>query len=786
LKTTTHNIAGGGKMKIEHEDTLKKALVEGINIFLGAGFSILAQDENGNNLPTGNELVEELVSKFDCGHLKNLPLDKLCTIIRKKHGVRLDEFLKKRFTVKKFNSAYANLLNLQIHKIFTTNIDDLLSCVFQSDQNYYLNDVRIRGPVFADKRAIDFIPLHGNVSHQYAQFDFTTLDIVSSFDEDRDKWYFFSEALQEKPSLFIGTSINDTGIIKVLDARTSGGRQNTDKWILLFDTEDEYEEYYRALGFKIISADVLELLKYFEQFKNPAIKTTKEIFSLDTSERFPGFALPLPSVVPVRSLIEFYKGAAPIWYDIYEDKLHKTKYYDEIINYINGRLNVIVIGIPASGKTALMMQLAAFSKFKGHKLICDALTVEKADWIIKRLSGEAALIFIDNFSGDVESFKKLMDSSNIRIVGFDRDYSFEITQHFFFDFKGKVINVTDLQKEDCIAIVDKIPPEIRKENIRYEGNPSIYELIEMNVKFPSIKVRFKSVISDLERNNLLLLQFFVMCCYVHSCKTPVSFDMAYAFLREDITNFRDVYELIGQLGKLLKDYNAEELVDTQQDYFVPRSTFVSEAILYQISPQLFKKALLMFHEHVSPARICRYDIFKRRAFDAKRVAAFAFPDYNEGKAFYEKMFFRDNSPFLRQQGALYLQKKGQSQEAFKWIDEARLLCGDKSFTIRNSYAAIIFDANINRESDDPTVRKTLDESMAILDKCYLHDKWKIYHAITFADQAMQYHDKYSDGKSIDYLRLAKKWIVEELSNNSWHRQLRQINIRLSGYDRYLV
>lgn len=51
--------------RFDCKNTFLEALHNGINLFVGAGFSIHAKDELGNNLPTGKHLLSELhLAKF--------------------------------------------------------------------------------------------------------------------------------------------------------------------------------------------------------------------------------------------------------------------------------------------------------------------------------------------------------------------------------------------------------------------------------------------------------------------------------------------------------------------------------------------------------------------------------------------------------------------------------------------------------------------------------------------------------------------------------------------------
>jgi hypothetical protein len=310
---------------------------------------------------------------------------------------------------------------------------------------------------------------------------------------------------------------------------------------------------------------------------------------------------------------------------------------------------------------------------------------------------------------------------------------------------------------------------------------SLFEFITLNIKTPIINERFETLITELENpklenltelNKTNLTDFFVMCCYVHACGTPVSFDMAFSFLGETIKNYNEVYEIRNQLGALIKEYIGD-YIDELQDYFTARSKIVSETILNQVPSSILKRVILRFHENVSVFRICRYDVFKKNAYD-HRIMERAFTNWEEGKKFYEMAYERDPSPYLKQHGALYLASKRKFVDAFNWIDEAIQQTKNEVFSIRNSHAIILFEANINREDNDTTVRETLDKSMSILSACYQHDRRKVYHAKTFANQSLRYFAKYGDEIGQNYLHTAYNWLLEEKVRSPWSRDVKKL------------
>jgi len=104
----------------------------------------------------------------------------------------------------------------------------------------------------------------------------------------------------------------------------------------------------------------------------------------------------------------------------------------------------------------------------------------------------------------------------------------------------------------------------------------------------------------------------------------------------------------------------------------------------------------------------------------------------------------------------------------------------RNLSIQNSHAIILFRANINLPSDDPTVKRTLHQSMDILSQCYTQDKRKTYHALTFADHAIQYFNIYADSVACNYLQTAKTWLQEERKNAPWNLSVKRLLTNVSN------
>jgi hypothetical protein len=765
-------------MKIELEDLFLASINDGFNLFLGAGFSILAQDKLGQSLPLGSSLKDELSKKFNLH--ANLSLPKISTVLEATRKQEFYDYIRLRFSVGEYYENYNIITNFSIKSIFTTNVDNLINKIFEKSHTHYLNDIIEFGPSFRDKVAVNFIPLHGSILHESRKLVFSTIDIASAFNNEQNVWHYLRAKTIEYPTLFWGYSLDDSGVIEALFNQKEKIKTNKPKWILLHEEEEASISYFKALGFNIIIGDTKEMLDWFSR-QHQSDKSDNLKLINDSKEVFFGLNLPQrESNLPVRPLKNFFMGDIPFWSDIYNNRIPRIHHYNELLNLLHKKEydNIILTGIPACGKTTLMMQLAASYEFNGHKLICSGINLNKAKLIADRLMGEPAIIFIDNFADDIDVYNYFAQRPNIRLFGVDREYYLEIIIHKLNkneNNKTYIYNCTELDTIDVQLIYDNIPNEVRNQRLKTssEGSDemSMFEMVNLNITGPTINDRYHEVIDELDDSDFLALDLLIMICYVNRCRTIVSFDMMSLFLDDDIENYNDIYDLLKILGRLITDYRGN-ITRENQDYFIPRSSIVAEKIIDLTPIKIFKDVYTRFHEKVPHYSIHRFDIFKKSAYDAFFTKK-AFQKWEEGLAFYEGITEFDPSPFVYQQSALYLLYKRRYQEAFNWIDTALIKADRYLYSIKNTHAVIMFEANIN-SSDPHSVKSYLDDSMGILEGCYNDDKRKLYHAITYGRHAVKYFSLFGDKKSQEYLLKANQWLKEELRENPWNKSVKNV------------
>lgn len=754
--------------RFDSEDRFLNRLTSGLNIFTGAGFSVEAQNIEGKNFPIGQGLLEELKEKFP--QIKKFPeLSKASTVLEATCKEEFYDFLSKRFKVGNYSEEYNVLLDVNIENIYTTNIDDLIYEIFNESKNKYINTTIVEGVPFFQGDAINYSPLHGCVLYPEKGYIFSKTKIASAYTDRKDDWNNLRSVISNKPVLFWGWSFEDSDAIEALYSGRTNSNNNDEKWVLLYNPEEYEIDFYTALDFKIIVGSTLDLLKKIEQYN-----ANREVIQEDKEQDFYLKEYSIPqneSKIASYPLVSFFEGDAPRWSYIYSGSLSKTHYYSVVSDYIDKGKSIFVIGIPACGKTTLMMQLLYEYPATRPKHFLSMPTMQAINLYLKRLEGKKSLLFIDEGFRDYNVVVKLLQQPNIQLVCFDRDYIYEsqayrirnITNNF------EICDITEINDLDARKIIDSIPSEIRKqETTILHYDKTIFSILTKNMRRQRFEIRFGKMVNEFYHQNPLATELFIMICYVHSCGVPVSFDMIFSYLRDKTDDYRQMYKYINEIGKIILQCGDDSFkflnVDfDKQDYYQSRSRYFAELIIRNLpnSINILRKVLVTFVDNVPAFKICRFDVFKRNAFSAD-LAIKAFPNIDEGCAYYEKCALIDDTEYIYQQAALYLSKKKKYTLAFKWIERARNFSVFNRFSIDNTHAIIQFNANINVEDDDDgNVEGLLEQSLKILQNCYTNDRRKVIHVNTFADLTKQFHDRFGYEKAAEYISQACEWLEKE-------------------------
>lgn len=764
--------------RFDNKATFENSINNGINLFLGAGFSVHAKNLNGESFLIGNDLANELKKVFNINGDFNL--SQIATILENSKRQEFYKYLVEKFTVGEFDQRYASITKLNIKSIFTTNIDNLIFKIYEKCKDKYLTDVSHEGSKINEPASIDYSALHGCVIYPDRKMIFDVSSLNNAYSNSPRIWNYLSQSIEKSPTIFWGYGLNDSGVIQSLtSARTLKSAQKP-MWIILTENSASFAPFYEALGFNIIETDTASFLNYLSQIETTNLNYRRPDSSEEISYFFSKNFVPKSGVgLAVSPIAEFFMGNPPTWSNVFGGQIFKTSHFSKIQNCIYSKQNAIILGGPVTGKTTLLMMLAAYTEYDGYKLVFDNLSIRNAELILEIFKNKKVVVFVDNLSASVEGFQKLSSLENVQLLGFDRTHSYGVISHLIEEGNFKFHNVTELNDHDIQGIYDILPIEQRQSKLfrsnstAYEKD-SIFEFISRNVKYPRIEKRFADALSDLQDKDPLLSEFLILLSYIHTARIPVSFDMLYSYFQNDIESFQDVYEMRNDLADLVKDYSGDLIVENNQDYFYPRSLFSAETILKVANRQNIKHVIQKALNNIPSVQIPYYNTFRRYAFD-KNLIVRVFEDWKEGRDFYEQAYeFDFKNPYVLQQGALYLSQKKKFTEAFHWIDKAITQSKDRFFSIRNSHAIILFEANINSLEESSSIRSQLDKSMTILARCYRDDKRRTFHVIRYAEQTKEYSKRYFDEITKSYIQTSIEWLKSEAEQVKWNHELKRL------------
>lgn len=762
-------------MNIENENTLKKSLENGINLFCSAGFSVEAKNFEDRKLPCGDGLLLVLKERFN-SISEYGDLIKACTFLQLTENEAFHSFITEYFKVKSFEDCYNELLKLPLKNIFTTNVDNLWFKIFSNAENRSLNNIANNGSVYGKNRhsgIIDYYALHGCVENPKAAYIFSKIDLATAFIDGANSWESLSKETETFPIIFWGWNFADPAPLQAMYKKKNNINNNQNKWFLLYDdnVKKEDEDILRALGFNIIKGSTKEFLEYIKKFNIENKKEKSDSYSFDIDDK--KYCIPNKKDIVSVPIDIFFSEYSTRWSHIYSNSIVKTHHYRDVSNIIDSGRNCFVIGIRGCGKTTLMMQLLKDfdSKRKKHFLI--EPTVFDVKEYLRVIGNNNVLLFVDGAFQDSNALSLLLQHKNIQLVAFERDFDYESQFHKIELYGLKIIDITEISKSDAQEILNSIPKFLLQKKIGtklIEFDPTIPNLFAGNVKSINFKFFNKFYSEDKDA-----AEVFLLVCYVHSCGVPCSFDMVYSFLGDDKYSWEDMLDIVERSGNLIKtDASAFKVYDILQDYYSCRSRFFAEKILENLgnyNGDILGKVLKRFVGKVSISKICNYVKFKKRCIDADLIYK-TFKNVSEGIEFYNLWLEKDGNEYVYQQEALYLSKNKKYQDAFLCIDMAKSISSYNPFAVQSTYAQIWFDSNYDKND-----KKVLKKALELLEECCCNDKkTRGIHFIHYVIRVCKFFTKYGFSESKSIIDSALRYIniglnPENFELSNYHKNL---------------
>lgn len=743
-------------MKIDNPFLFREMLTKGINLFTGAGFSVL-EAPDGRVLPDAASLCEEICERFSIKKSYSTNLERLSNIVNTRAKQQFQEYLREKYTVTHYNDLYNVLNKIKIHSYITTNIDNLIRCIMDNSTRYSLHDIIFFGAPKDNLIALPYIPLHGDVKNMHTNLYFGKNELANVDIENKDLFDVMHAKLLEAPTLFWGYGFHDNAIertiAKVLE------EHKRDVWIQCREGGADVE-YFRDMGCFVIEADTDELLQWIDTEITASDSGRDQL--MDPFLR--KFTIPSRNQLSTVSRKDYFCVAKTHWYCI----VYEYPYIRKTINLIREKIleqkNIIVTGIPFSGKTTLLMQVALACQ-ADTKLFLENINIEQAKTIINKIARNKVIVFLEDCCTDIECCKLFMEQSNICVVGVTDDYAYESSKHIISGMKYAHIEITELSLEEAQRIYEHIPKELKKEKFTYHvdedsGNDkiSMLEFMERNIDDVLTKDKVKRILDRIRGNTEDGFEIVALTTYLSVNSSSLSTDVLIAYFQN--TNYDIIQTKIDVVKGYLKSLDINFDVDmVNQDYYRLRShlfLYFANSLLREQYKKDYGKVVRKFIINVSPYKIFKRNIFKKTAYDAKLFYSL-FAD--QGHDLYDRIYLYDNSEYTLQQRALYKAYLKDFVSAFADIDKA-INMNKNNFSIKNSRAIILFEANKNKDTEESL--SGLDEAMHILENCFHSDKRKVYHVQKYAEFALfLMKDKKNDG----YIANAEKWLVKLIESN---------------------
>lgn len=737
----------------------------GLNLFLGAGFSVMATNKYGETLPLGKEINERLIDYFELDKNRGFSLSQTCQKIRNSKSDALDMFLKDVYNVEKYNPLYGALTRVPVKNIITTNIDNLIEKIYDNSKLFKLSDTSINGELLK-KNFVSLYKIHGSVTYPTnKELLFSVEELNSLFLNNKPIFDTVSYKLASMPTLFWGTGVLEGNILQLIIKSKYFNNYNLEKWVVIYSdkTNDSVIGDYEDMGFNIILSDTKEMLEYLDGLKLVDVGKIKDN---DYEIYFPNNFVSdnLINKSFKRPVVEFFSGAEPIISDIVSANVVKTKYYGELLNKIIGGDKTMITGTPGSGKSTLLMQLAFSNDITGIKFWFDSIIKEEAEKLVKIVNNDGQVyVFVDNLYNNAEAVDVLSKSKNINLIVAERQLNYEYVKRILNFSNDRVVDISDLNDND----IQRICRAMNKPNlsalklIENNENISLFEIVYYVNKSYLILDRIKEYVKELRNYNeinlkLNLLELFTLINYTSYCGVPCSMDMLFFYYSSSDIKYNDILYALSKMNKIIVETENDIEFDKSQDYLAVRSKLFAEKSLFEIDKETLGKVLSKVLENVSQEIICRYDVFKKKAYDADlTVRAFS---KKEGIEFYEKILVNNKSPYVRHQYAIFLQRKLDYTLSWKQIDQAYTDSNQKIFTIANTHAIITFEKNILSTVPDNQIgilKETIKRSFDTLEYCIDKDVRVNYHILVYARNAIKYFEKYGkDEFSSHYISVA--------------------------------
>jgi hypothetical protein len=382
----------------DSEYLVRHLVSNNVVLFLGAGFSVAAQNTLGENLPSSFELARDLWAYL--GYEEDYDGTALgilyqAALTHPKGTPSLFSFLRSRLWVSSFPDWYKAITEWFWYRIYSTNVDNLVEYVYKRHAKRLNLDPVVAPSEFNDRdaflRQIQLVKLHGSLDKPERGLTFAPREYGRRASE-LDVWYdHFVRDFCTMPTLLVGTELNEPlfwQYIAIRQRRPRGINERRPKSFLICPTisrakrdalsefnvvpiESDSKQFFQFLSGITCAAPAREevlrrldpsLDELFEVEKSgkatAEVREAEKFFSIFRRVRY------LEKAASARS--HFLLGSPPTWDDMYahldaerEINSHlRSAVAEELQPEVVRTPTIILTGAAGAGKTTIAKRVA--------------------------------------------------------------------------------------------------------------------------------------------------------------------------------------------------------------------------------------------------------------------------------------------------------------------------------------------------------------------------------------------------------------------------------------------
>jgi tetratricopeptide (TPR) repeat protein len=380
-------------------------------LFLGAGFSTDAINLAGSRLPSSPELCRILWKLLGyTGTWDETPLQILFDSALRRDKRRLEEIMQQNLLVKEAPSWYDFLGKAFWHRIYTTNVDNLVEEVFRraampirklavvsaTTQDYEDRDQFLH--------TIQYVKLHGSLPGAVEKLTFSRGQYATRSAVVHDVWYdHFVRDYATHPTIFVGTVLNEPlfhQYLAVREGRLSREGRALDfperrlkSYLISEKISEPVKDNLKELNIVSVEATArdfftflfehiqplssrLDVLKLRHPDLSAVLSETREVLTTaqaEALEDFYGSFHRVPDLTPRPEHTKNYLlGYSPTWQDLANNLDAPREISEALINSAHSVLEkaglqvLSVIGSAGSGKSTVLMRVGKHLHQEGH------------------------------------------------------------------------------------------------------------------------------------------------------------------------------------------------------------------------------------------------------------------------------------------------------------------------------------------------------------------------------------------------------------------------------------